>query len=144
MCTIVLQTAKKHVRLSFSSRIICSKIFISVCMCKIVWENFHIIRGLDSICITCLIYSVVSSGDVSWFAQFQISFWMFFMFLGMEVIEIHLQINKLIAAIGNFTIKWSKKAKLTFSVLPKNLVFSKFSDFSLLKSKIQKSLKIEF
>ena len=47
----------------------------------------------------------------------------------MEVIEIHLQKNKIITAMRNFTINDPKKAKPTFSNMLENLDLFKFSNF---------------
>ena len=61
--------------------------------------------------------------------SFQISFGMFFVQLGIEVIEIYLEINKIIVDISIFIINDPKKAKLNLSVSLENPNFSKFSGF---------------
>ena len=47
----------------------------------------------------------------------------------MGVDETHEQMNKIFAAIRNFTINDPKKAKLTFSAMLENPDFLKFSNF---------------
>ena len=54
---------------------------------------------------------------------------MFFVKLETEVIEIYLQINKIIVDISIFIINDPKKAKLNLSVSLENPNFSKFSGF---------------
>ena len=59
------------------------------------------------------------------------NFWNIFNAFKMEVIEIHLQMSRIIAAIRNFPINDKKKLKLTYPGMLENLDFWKFSDFPL-------------
>ena len=96
---LVLQAVKTCIGFLLSSRIVFSKIFIV----KILQ---HIQNSLRK--VACLIYILLSIWDMTLFILFQICFGMFFVQLGLEVIEIHLQINKIISAIRNFKINIPK------------------------------------
>ena len=98
------QAAETRVRVSFSSRIVFSKFF------RVMEASWHIQissrkfprnNGTDCACVACPLCIAISSGGARWrFVRFQINFLIFFMQLKMEFIEIHLQINKTIAAIS--------------------------------------------
>ena len=85
------------------------------------------------LCITCLTYSVENTGNVSWFVRFQIRY--IFCVIWMEVIEIHIQINKIIYVIRNFTTNDPKNRNYFFQLCSKVRIFQNAAFFPLTTSK---------